>query len=349
MKNPEQEGDEFIVTQFRMFMQKKKKKTVKEGVFSHIKEVSTVGMYTRAVEKEILPALHRLFHPFDSRWLLDCTTVKDCTFEGEERHFVNPEEPIYMSSKIIEEALSKYNNNVQDTGNQRATILNTAQDFMDFIELNFNQKINLYGTKPLKEVMTYHTIVRTYISATGIWKTCNEAKQKAQHDNKIRDEYENPNKDIQILERYQDYVKSSERLEDIEKVINFSSDEELMPSDGEMTELGRIIMGETVASTGCRPVVVRNLTVGAYADKKAGFDPHHVKPGDCVVEEEQGNQKIYRRLNPSLPPNEKACKHQIEKRVAECPVLCPDRCEPDGFNIFVTWDKTSGTNGPSLD
>ena len=347
LQNSELEGDEIITSQFRLFMQQKKSGTGKEGKFTKLKEVSTIGMYTRAVQNEILPAFHRLFSPFDSRWILDCTTEKECTFEGEQRSFVSLEEPTYMSSKIIEEALKKYDNNIQESGNQRATILGAARDFMDFIELQFNRKINLYGPEPLKKVMSYHKIVRTFISATGIWKICNDGKQKTLHDNKVMEDYKNPNKDIEILEKYQNYIKSPERIADINKILKFSSEAESIPTDGEMTEMGRVIMGEVVMSTGCRPVVIRHLTCGSYADKKPGFDPKKVTPGDCVIDEEQGKNKIYRRVNPNLPPKDKACKHQLEQKTAECPVFCDDRCEPEGFNVYVTWDKTQGTKGPS--
>ena len=27
--------------------------------------------------------------------------------------------------------------------------------------------------------------------------------------------------------------------------------------------------------------------------------------------------------------------------------MCEDRCEPDGYNLFITWDKTFGSKGPS--
>ena len=66
-----------------------------------------------------------------------------------------------------------------------------------------------------------------------------------------------------------------------------------------------------------------------------------------MLEEENGNDKIFRRVNPNLPPKHLACEHQLAQKTAECPVLCDKRVDPDGFNIFVTWDKTSGTNGPS--
>ena len=44
MENPEQEGDDEVVSKFRNFMQIKKRKAQKEGEFSKLKQVSTVDM-----------------------------------------------------------------------------------------------------------------------------------------------------------------------------------------------------------------------------------------------------------------------------------------------------------------
>ena len=101
LENPDIEGDNEIVEKFRKFMQSRYSKKSQQEGYSKMKEVSTVANYTRAVEKDILTAFHRLFNPFDSRWVLDCKTKKDCKFEGEIRTFVNEEEPIYFTSRIL--------------------------------------------------------------------------------------------------------------------------------------------------------------------------------------------------------------------------------------------------------
>jgi hypothetical protein len=106
-------------------------------------------------------------------------------------------------------------------------------------------------------------------------------------------------------------------------------------------------MGEIAAATGCRPVVLLKLNNGSYIDKQPGFNPYNCSKDDRVVDEEDGADKIYRRVDPNLPPKNKACQHQLERNVAECPIKCPDRCEPDGYNLFITWNKTYGTKGPS--
>ena len=337
LQNKKQEGDNEILEQFLSFMKTISSRGVKEGGYSQLREVGTVKKYTKAIENDILPAFHDLFHPFDSRWLLDCTTKKDCTFEGEKRCFVKPEEPIYFTSIILRKSLERYK---EGSGQDRATVLAASVQLMNFIELHFNNKLSLYGREPLKAVISYHNGVKSFINGTKEWKACNKDKERAIQVNKAIKEYENPNFEAEILERYQLYIKSPERLSQITKLLEHSAEGAPKVSDGEMTELGQIMMGEIIASTGCRPVVVRRLTVGAYVSKKPGFNPHKISKGDCVVDEDQGAKKIYRRLNPNLPPKHLACKHQLEHKTTRCPVDCEDRCDPEGFNMMVDWDKT---------
>ena len=345
LQNSAQAGDEVIVKQFKSFMQTTTNGENKEGQFSQSIEPSTVGIYTREVQNNILKAFHQLFRPFDSRWLLDCTTVKECTFEGEERVFVSPNEPIYLTARVLRKALEKYNS--VETGQQRAVLVAATRQFMHFIELHFNNKLNLYGREPLEKVISYHNGVKSFIDSTKIWKTCNKDKKKKLKNNKVLKEYENPNYEAEILEKYQKYLKSPIRMSQIKKILKFATEGANNPSAKEMTELGKIAMGEIITSTGCRPVVVYRLTVGAWVGKKPGFNPREVEPGDCIVDEEQDEMKIYRRLNPSLPPKKFACKHQLEYKTATCPENCDDRCDPQGFNIHVDWDKTRDTKGSS--
>ena len=111
--------------------------------------------------------------------------------------------------------------------------------------------------------------------------------------------------------------------------------------------MGNIAMGEVILSTGCRPVVVYRLLVGAYVGKKPGFNPKRITKEDCMVDEVHDDKKIFRRLNPNLPPKHLACTHQLQHKVAICPENCDNRCDPQGFNIYCDWDKTRDTNGPS--
>ena len=345
IKKSDCKGDDEIIRRFRSFMQTISNSGNPTGEFSKFQETSTVGMYTRAIERDVLRAFHELFDPFDSMWLLDCTSPKVCTFEGEERRFVNPEEPIYVTSRILRKALEKYESG--DMGQQKVAVLSATVQFMNFIELHFNNKLNLYGREPLERVMTYHNGVKSFINGTKVWKTCNKDKKRKLKNNKVLKEYRKPNHESEVLENYQKYLKKPERFFNIRKILKFSSDGESKPSDKEFTELGKIAMGEVITSTGCRPVVAYRLPVRAYVGKKPGFNPRHITKEDCTVDEENDSKKIFRRLNPSLPPKQLACTHQLEQKVAICPESCADRCDPEGYNIYCDWDKTRDTNGPS--
>ena len=345
LKTEDTDGDAEVLDQFETFMKNKTKRGNEEG--GYLSEVSTVGTYKRALKNDLLPAFHKLFEPFDSRWILDCTTHKECTFDGEKRFYMKPEEPIYITSKVVQTALDLSKAKGGQQGGQRGTILNATIQFMNFIEIFFNEKLNVYGRDPYENVVMYHQGVRTFISGTGAWKMCNDEKDKAQNENKVRQSYEHPNKEVEVLQRYKQYIKSPSRLKNLNKILIHSENEEKRPSDRQMTELGKIAMGEIVAATGCRPVVLLKLTTGAYVDKQPGFNPYNTSKDDCIVDEQDGNDKIFRRVNPNLPPKHKACQHQLEGNIAECPVMCAERCIPDGYNLYITWDKTSGSKGPS--
>ena len=146
---------------------------------------------------------------------MDCTTTKNCCFEGEERRFVSPEEPIYLTSRVLRKALERYDGG--ETGQQRATFLSATVQFMNFVEMQFNNKLNQYGREPLEKVMSYHNGVRSYITGTKAWKACNREKQKTQKTNKVLKSYQNPNFEAKILESYNKYIKSEERLVQIRK------------------------------------------------------------------------------------------------------------------------------------
>ena len=86
--------------------------------------------------------------------------------------------------------------------------------------------------------------------------------------------------------------------------------------------------------------------MAAIVDAKPGFNPYKTSGGDKTIEEDVDGDKIYRRVNPNLPPKEKACIHQIQNKSAICPENCEEQCIPEGYNIWVSWDKTQSTKGP---
>ena len=104
LHNEEIEGDNFIVEKFEEFLRNKRGKQNNEGDFSKQTEPTTITAYTDVLKKDILKAIHKLVEPFDARWLIDAKTPKICKIDGEERLHVKTEEPIYLTSIILEEA-----------------------------------------------------------------------------------------------------------------------------------------------------------------------------------------------------------------------------------------------------
>ena len=150
------DGDEEVIRKFKKHMSNISNSGNTRGEFEKLQEPSTVFMYTRAIERDVLKAFHTLFEPFDSRWLLDCTTKKNCLFNGEERQIVDLQEPIYITSVVLRKAIEKYEQG--ENGNQRAIVLAAIVQFMNFIEMEFNNRLNQYGREPLEKVMTYHNV-----------------------------------------------------------------------------------------------------------------------------------------------------------------------------------------------
>ena len=101
-------GDDDVLKKFKSFMSNVSNSGNGKGEFAKLQEPSTVVLYTRAIEKDVLKAFHQLFDPFDARWLLDCTTRKNCLYDGEQRQLISPEEPIYLTSVVLRKAIEKY-------------------------------------------------------------------------------------------------------------------------------------------------------------------------------------------------------------------------------------------------
>ena len=141
LQNPEIEGDNLIVEKFTEFMRNKRNTDVNEGGYSKKTEPTTINIYAGVVRNDILRAFHKLVQPFDARWLTDCKTPKECKFEGEERLHVRPEEPIYMTSRVLQEALQRHEA-TGNSGNEKKKVIATFNQMMEFIELHFTLKLN---------------------------------------------------------------------------------------------------------------------------------------------------------------------------------------------------------------
>ena len=343
MTNLEVEGDNLIVEQFREFL--RNKRNTKDGGYSKQTEPSTINQYAESVKSDILKACHKLVTPFDARWLIDCRTPKECKFEGEERIHVNPKEPIYLTSRILQEALQRHEAS-GNSGNQKKKVIASFCQLMEFVELHFTLKLNAYGVDLLSKVQTYHRGVKSFIKGTSQWKKNNDEEKEAYENNKLVNDYNSPNKDVEVLEKYKEYITSEERIMKISKLLSYAFPDAESPPPALMTEFGTTVMEEIVACTGCRPKVARHLTMGAMVDAKPGFNPYDVSKEGKMLEEELDGDKIWRRVDPNLPPKEKSCIHQIRDRSATCSENCGNQCIPEGYNIWVSWDKTQSTKGP---
>ena len=339
MQNLEIEGDNILVNQFSEFMRNKYQKEKKGEGYSKQTEPTTINLYSEVVRKDILKAFHNLTSPFDARWLIDCKTPKFCKFEGEDRLHVNPEEPIYMTSRILQEALQK-------TQTQKKRVIAAFNQLMDFIELHFTLKLNAFGVDVLTKVQSYHKGVKSFIKATSQWKNSKEEERESYEKNKLIKDFKSPNKDAEVLEEYKKYIKSEERILKINKLLSYAHPGAENPTASVMTDLGVTVMEEIVACTGCRPKVVRHLNMAAFIDAKPGFNPYDISGEDATLEEDVGGEEIWRRVNPNRPPKQKACSHQIQNKSAICSENCGNQCIPEGYNFWITWDKTQSTKGP---
>ena len=339
LTNTEIEGDNMLINQFTEFMRNKYKKENKGEGYSKQTEPTTINLYSDVVRKDILKAFHKLISPFDAMWLVDCKTPKFCTFEGEERLHVKPEEPIYMTSRILQEAL-------KNTQTQKKRVIAAFNQLMEFIELHFTLKLNAFGVDVLTKVQSYHKGVKSFTKATSQWKNSKEEERESYEKNKLIKDFKCPNKDAEVLEKYKKYIKSNERILKINKLLSYAHPDAESPTAAVMTDLGVTVMEEIVACTGCRPKVVRHLNMAAYVDAKPGFNPYDVTGEEATLEEDVDGEEIWRRVNPNRPPKEKACSHQIQNKSAICSEGCENQCIPEGFNFWITWDKTQSTKGP---
>ena len=146
----------------------------------------------------------------------------------------------------LDEIFKKFESNVYSCGNQIAQICSALFEFMDFQQLEFNSHTDVNGYKPLRRVMFHNSIVRTHINGLGIWKKANKSKQRTLEENNIIEGYENPHRTVEILEKNEEWKKSSERLERISKIIRYGCDNGSVPSEGEWTEMGHTIQTEII-------------------------------------------------------------------------------------------------------
>ena len=294
---------------------------------------STHKLYARSLEVNLFPVMHKLYSPFDARDMLDCTSEKQCLFEGKERAHVSPHEPLYLTSYILKKCLKQFH---KSEGQQKAIFICAIIRCMHFIESHFNDRLNLYGRVPLENVVGYHNTVKSYLDGNKTWKRVNKQKEKIRSDNKDRKQRLDPSHEYMVLMKCKQFITSSGRNGDIREILEYVADEAKVPDEDYMNLITKIVITEIALATGKRGVVFKRLTNGRYFGGDHGFNPlKDVTDEDSVTDDEDDDSELRRRVNPNLPPKSRACSHQKELNSAECPVKCRDECQPDGWNIKV--------------
>ena len=278
-----------------------KKKSLQEE-YKRAYEPATIDIYTNSLRKYLMPAFGKLYSPFHPSWILDCTTVKEVTFDGKERSFINPTEPLYTTSVVLTEALKIIDSYGGQSSSERGILLSAVSEFLTFVERHFDDQMGNIGPAPLEKLRPYHDGVRTFLTAAGEWKTSNNEKRRALQENKTLKNHVNPTKDAEILKLYKQYCASNNRRSTIDELMKFSSPDAPSPTPKEFNKLTNFVGGEAILSTGARPVVWRLLPNGPYVDKSAGFNPHEISEGDNETQEEQEGLKLPKRINPNMPP-----------------------------------------------
>ena len=320
------EGDKFVLDMFLDFLKAIKNPYPITGDFASIQEPTTFATYGRCLTRDIFSSFRTYITPFDARWLLDTSTVKDCKIEGDVRQY-DSRDPIYISPRLLRVAMCKYPDLEQ--GWHRSVVLATVNHLMNMVEEHHRNNIDKEGTEPLRRIMEYHSHTRACIDQRGMWKAANKDKRKSvKLSNKLKN-IKFPNREAKLLRQYKIWIKSPKRIESLEQYLSSDLD------DKQFTAFGNRVMAELLGASGARSVVLYKLTNGRYYSKEPGYMPYKVTADDSVPEEESEDMNIYRRVNPNTPPKELACIHQIQQCVAVCPVLCQDRAEPDGYNIWV--------------
>ena len=209
---------------------------------------STVGLYANAFRNYVLKSCHRKVEQLSALDFLDCETEKPCSIQGKTREGDREWkcQPFTLTVDIVIDAL----NNCKATKGSsaiRGTIVSATRQAMNFIELYFTERLNLYGPKPLETVRFAHNTIQTYIEGENIWNGITKECKNVALTNKKVDNILDPNKEANVVKAINEYLASKKREENIDKVLKVQ-DYSRKPS--EFTEAGKIVMGEGVAVTG---------------------------------------------------------------------------------------------------
>ena len=281
LENDNEKSDSLFLDKFEMYMI-----TVSGG-----SDVGTVKEYTEIVKKFVLPTFHETHSPFSANWLLDCGSVKHITINEKERDKSMQADPVYLTSLVLEAIMKKVK-----SGSTKKKVLASIRKLMSFIELQFTHMVGHHDLGPLKKVHDFHRSLEVYIKGNAMWKSAWDEVRETYSDNQKIKDYKCPEKSLKVYEAHQDWLNSKAREVKLEEIMNYAINDELVPeSESKMTELAIAIQEEIIMSNGCRPVVLRRLTMGPWADIKPGFNPREISGGDSVVQESSNNVDIRRR------------------------------------------------------
>ena len=331
----ELDDEDKFMNKFSEFMKLKCQPNDLDLKDSTVHEKGTPAAYVPIVRNYILKSISNVCVPFNPMWLIDGVTPKECKIDGQERRHVAPEEPIYLCWLMLEDAFSDHL-----SGNQERKILAATKKLMEFIEYTIGKSPHINGLQALTKVQSWHKCLENHIKNTGMWKAAKDAAKVIHEDNKVIKDMEFPNRMRHVLENFNKWLASSKRDERRDSLMNAAEDENYIPDKDAFDAHVLFVIEEIICCNGCRPCVLRRLPMKTWCDGKPGFNPKAISDGDCCKQESNGEDSLYRRIDPNIPPRHLACIHQIEDNSATCRESCPDEKKPDGVNLYVTFDKT---------
>ena len=253
MMTPSDAGADYFVEEFTRYMKKKTGGELDEEQNDpekyQRKQKRTAQTYSACCRKDLLPAFAKTIEGFDASMLLDCITEKDILVNGSLRKFVDKTEPVYITPSVVEQAIGKYKSKDGERGAQIQLVLCSIIAVMGFIDHHFSCLIDIYGPEPLKKVQTYHDITKNYISGTGLWSASGKGKKRERLNNKLRDALLNPNKDLEVLMKFEEMKTSDERQDQIKHLLALADGDE-PPTPKELSKASKFVMQEWIMQSG---------------------------------------------------------------------------------------------------
>ena len=280
IENCDEKDDAWFIDKFEMYMIK-----VSGG-----SDVGTVKEYVGVVRNLLLTTFHETHSPFSAKWLLDCEMDKIMKIQNKERDKDMLKEPVYLTSLVLDSVLDKVK-----SGSVKKMVLAAIKKLMGFIELEFSHSISHNGLGPLHKISEYHKALDVYIQGNAMWKGAWDEVRKTYNNNKKLRDFRSPDKDLHIWEASQKWFNGADRQAKLEMLIKLATVNDLVPSETEMTKLGEALQEEIIMSNGCRPVVLRRLTMGTWYESTPGFNPDETTEGDSVPRESLNNVNIDQR------------------------------------------------------